>query len=176
MLEKIGEWLADEPKGRKNVPYIILYVFLALISGALILNFFIMMSAPIVAQTAVQAELKNIGPVMIFPILFAAAAFEELLFRLIPLAGAVIIFGRRPVPVLAVSVISSAVFGLLHGNFVNIFVQGTNGFLLSLLFLKCGGFNGKSLKGFATSSLGHFLFNGFIAISLIVSTITGLKI
>ncbi len=50
MLEKIGEWLADEPKGRKNVPYIILYVFLALISGALILNFFIMMSAPIVAQ------------------------------------------------------------------------------------------------------------------------------
>lgn len=159
-------WLEDEAEGGKIFLYIGLYVPLALVVSLLAGSYFISVHAPLANQTATVTELKSLGPVIVWPVLFIAAAAEELIFRLFPLVAAFLIFGRRLIPVLAIALGASLIFGVLHGNYLNIFIQGASGFLLSLLFLKCGGYNGNILKAVASSSLGHFLLNGLIALTL----------
>jgi membrane protease YdiL (CAAX protease family) len=168
----LASWLADEPSGFKVFIYIGLYVPICMILSLLMLGFAETLHAPIIHQTVVIEELKSVGPMLIFPSLLGAAVAEELIFRLAPLAVVLYFFGRRPGLLLLTSLVVSAVFGIVHGNYVNIFIQGMSGFLLSLLFLKCGGFNGNVFKGCATSSLGHFLFNSLIVVPLIVTAAT----
>lgn len=169
MIDKVKAWLEGEPEGGKVFSYVGLYIVLAFIVSISILGFFIAVHAPIVNQTVTSEEMKSLGPIMMWPVLVLVAVIEELIFRLAPLAVALFFFRRRPIPLLAIALAVSVCFGFFHGNYLNIFMQGTSGFLLSLLFLKCGGFNGHIVKAFGTSSLAHFLFNGIVFLPIFLA-------
>lgn len=169
MIDRMGRWMADEAEGKKIFFYIGLYIPLALIVSLSIAEFFEIVHAPISQQADTVTKLKNLGPLMVWPILFITVAIEEFTFRLAPLFAAFSIFGEKPTPLLISALVASAVFGFLHGNYSNIFVQGASGFLLCLLFLKCGGFNGNIVKAFTTTSVAHFFFNSLLVLSLMVS-------
>ncbi len=113
---------------------------------------------------------KNPQSITAFDMLFAVAkegrqllilaTTEELVFRFIPLFIAVKIAGVSWW-VLLVAVVSSIVFGQLHGTVKNIFTQGPGGLLYCLLFLKCGGFQGGEhlLLALATVIIVHAVTN-----------------
>lgn len=91
---------------------------------------------------------------------------EELMFRF-PLVILVWLqYSLRSV--LMFALIFSILFGLAHGSSEHILIQGVDGFLLSLLFLKCGGLQGRPFKALACSFTAHWLYNA----SLIVISMT----
>jgi len=65
--------------------------------------------------------------------------------------------------VLLAVVMSSLIFGYVHGGWQFIFLQGVGGVMLSFCFLKCGGYNGRVWKAIIASSTSHFLYNAFVA-------------
>lgn len=96
----------------------------------------------------------------IIAILIVSAKYvllEELTFRF-PLAilawlqyslGSVLVF----------ALVLSIFFGLAHGSPEHILLQGVSGFFLSLLFLKCGGLQGRPFKALACAFSAHWLYN-----------------
>lgn len=97
---------------------------------------------------------------------------EELLFRLLPLAGAVwgtylivkYAFKMDPeVAVLsvgiAVAIPMSAYFGYTHGDWRNIFIQGFGGLVFSFIFLKYGGLERRIAAPFVAATLCHAGYN-----------------
>lgn len=89
-----------------------------------------------------------------FPLMLSWWAFrEELWFRL-PLAMGVRFFGRHET-VIWMAFASSLAFGALHGNWLNIPVQGSIGLIYCLAFLKLGAFRGKILKPLLLMTLIH---------------------
>lgn len=102
-----------------------------------------------------------------FP-LVSSCTIEEVLYRL-PLALLlqlrlhILRFDQHPINVwpfifLAVAILSIG-FGYAHGGVDHIFVQGVGGFFFSLLFIKCGGNNGRFVKALACTIIAHILFN-----------------
>ena len=87
------------------------------------------------------------------------AFIEEVLFRLIPLYTAVKIFSKKSYLILGVAIISSVIFGVLHGSPWNILIQGEGGLLYSLLYLKSGGLQGNHNKAISASTFLHASFN-----------------
>lgn len=67
-----------------------------------------------------------LGWILFFVVLFILAFMEEVLFRFPLFFVALIVFGKKwPLSVNLWSiVILSAIFGYLHGNWINIFIQG----------------------------------------------------
>lgn len=89
-----------------------------------------------------------------------APFFEELLFRL-PLAF--FAWLRLPLElVLCLAVLMSIWFGLLHGLAFNILFQGFAGLLYSILFLKCGGLQGKPSKALFVTFIAHAINNSVV--------------
>jgi membrane protease YdiL (CAAX protease family) len=84
---------------------------------------------------------------------------EEGAFRA-PLTISAIYGWHRTTLVILVS--SSIIFGLIHGNVLNLLFQGVGGIILGLVYLKCGGMQGKYLKPMFVSTVTHICINGFI--------------
>lgn len=95
---------------------------------------------------------------------------EEILFRLIPIFVSTKIW-RVDKKVIYVVLASSLVFGYLHGNLINILIHGVGGVWLSFIFLKCGGFQNRYLKGLTASFLTHLTVNLTAALSYIINGI-----
>ena len=74
-------------------------------------------------------------------------------------------------PVFLGALALSIAFGLVHGSFKNIFVQGIGGLVYSIIFLKCGGFQRRFFKAIASSTLAHAAFNMFCAFMLALNGI-----
>lgn len=72
-----------------------------------------------------------------FAVVLLAPLLEELVFRLIPL-GITLKFTKSKAIFWAVAFVSSVVFGVSHGSWYNIFVQGIIGMIFSWAFLKGG--------------------------------------
>ena len=88
------------------------------------------------------------------------ALIEEVIYRL-PLS----IFVKLKFPtwaIMIVAIILSVIFGLAHGNALNILVQGWAGLLYSILYLKCGGMQGKPGKAIFVTTLAHSLHNTLV--------------
>ncbi len=68
-------------------------------------------------------------------ILFIGVSLEEMFFRIIPLLLAMRFWGVS-LPMTVVLVASSLVFGVAHGNILNIFIQGGAGLFFGLFFIK----------------------------------------
>ncbi len=93
-------------------------------------------------------------------ILLGSAFFEELLFRL-PLA-IFVRMGWSLEKVFVVAVVLSLLFGFLHGGISHIFLQGVSGFIFSVVFLKCGGWQRNYAKALIASTVTHFMFNAVL--------------
>lgn len=103
-------------------------------------------------------------PLIIYYLLMAL--MEELFFR-VPIA---IIYngfsGGLSLGFLIFIIILSAVFGLCHGSFYNIILQGVHGLIFSLVFIKTGGLDLGlgTLRGWFIAATVHASYN----ISLLV--------
>ncbi len=97
--------------------------------------------------------------------LFLLALGEEVFFRLMPIAIIVTLCKNRMLPeafmklLLLVTIYSSVAFGLAHGHVYNILIQGVCGFTWCVIFLKCGGMNGKYYTALLCSALAHTMYN-----------------
>lgn len=98
---------------------------------------------PLVSKHTVEEISKNTGSFenikhestfYIWNQVFSFAALEEFIFRFIPLG---LIWGigvrKRIIPCIVIAV-SALIFGYLHGNWLNIFIQGVSGALLGIWF------------------------------------------
>ncbi len=85
---------------------------------------------------------------------------EEILFRL-PLA--ILVWKKWPLERILFSVLGlSLLFGLMHGGIWHVFSQGVGGMIYSVLFLKCGGFQGRYIKAVLVTFLTHLIFNSAV--------------
>lgn len=72
-----------------------------------------------------------------------SALFEEVVFRYIPFVILIInaIRKNRLLPshrsIIIMGIVSSIIFGYLHGNIINVFIQGVGGFILFGVFSNC---------------------------------------
>lgn len=165
-MERFLNWLQIEVKGTKNVigfAIIACYV-------AMLLNF--VSSIIFIFTCGIKISISDVlSPAVVsslyfFIFLATAAISEEIVFRFFPLHIVVEII-KNPRVVLIVAIIVSIIFGYLHGNWQKIFLQGITGFVLSCVYLKCGGFQKRWLKALAASSLTHILFNLTLALIFI---------
>jgi hypothetical protein len=107
-------------------------------------------------------------------ILPLAVVLEELLFRL-PLILPLALFGVGRVTLAAAFLLSFG-FGQLHGDW-HWLVQGPGGFLLCLVFIKCGGARGGTgyAKAFTSACAVHLLFNSILLAPTLIGHWLGLK-
>lgn len=151
---RLLQWLQVEAYGKDVFLVVVAATALCWFwnAGILILMHFIGGGLSLVGQGNILVS-RIYSPVGVF----GAALFEEIIFRL-PLA----IFVERnwsTDKVLTVAVPLSAVFGYLHGGIMHVFLQGVSGFMFSLVFLKCGGWQRNYAKAVLASTATHFLFN-----------------
>lgn len=89
------------------------------------------------------------GPFALFSSLVQAPLIEELIFRYAPLQ-----FVKGTPHVLPMMIISSAIFGWLHGGFINVMMQGVTGFCFAVVYVKNG-------YHYWSAVLLHAAWNGF---------------
>ena len=93
------------------------------------------------------------------------AGVEEIIFRLMIFAPIIFVLSRRTnfgdimSAVLPIAVIGSILFGLAHGHWYNVLIQGVYGLAFSAIYLKCGGLRGKFLTGTFCSTAAHAMLN-----------------
>ncbi|MDO8600869.1 MAG: CPBP family intramembrane metalloprotease [bacterium] len=92
----------------------------------------------------------DIRPLHILYAVIIAPLFEEFIFRFIPIKLTEI-FTKRKSILWSVVVLSSILFGVAHGSWYNIFIQGPSGIILSVAFLR---------GGYFTSVAAHATHNG----------------
>lgn len=90
-------------------------------------------------------------------------AVEEVV-RLAPLAIVVWLSKRRPLPVMIAAALTAAAFGAVHVSnglplVSALAVQGVLGFVMNLVYLKCGGLHGYKFAGFTAAFTTHFLYD-----------------
>ena len=147
--------------------------FVVVIIGAIIL-FNILEPMGIIDTSSTSSNVEDIdsiiskGYTLMILLLILAAFTEEMMFRF-PL----VLFnnGERYKQLIAV-IGFSILFGYIHGNVYNIFMQGFGGLILSIVFLKCGGSDPFKIKnvliGILCSTTVHATFN-IIVISLTIT-------
>ncbi|MBI1957338.1 MAG: CPBP family intramembrane metalloprotease [Candidatus Niyogibacteria bacterium] len=169
-------WLEAEATGKRMYGLIVAVVLVSLMCSlfaAMILQSLGVELPPVVDES------KLLGTPFIPLVahyIILAVLLEEIIFRFIPLSVAVRMkcsFTK----LMAIAIASSVIFGFLHGilpalkrgdamEFMNgvpfIFIQGVSGFLLSIAFLKCGGYAGKFEKALLASTAIHGLENSII--------------
>jgi len=165
-------WVEKESRGYGIVMIIMSAVILNFISNVVVLYIveiisFNISDMPIEASVSETKDSIKMISLYLPCFLYASAALEEILFRLIPLTFAVEVWGTSK-KVFLVAIVSSIIFGVLHGGYDHIFLQGISGFVYCIVFLKCGGLNENYIKGFLSSSTAHFLFNMTIVLILVV--------
>lgn len=163
-MNRLETWLDKEAMGWQAVRLTILcfiFNFIYSLTAILLIDYLVGMPDVLFERTSKLANpsitdffivLVIIGPVM-----------EELIFRFIPLY---IILSPRSKDfngVIIMATAASVIFGYLHGGIAHIFIQGVGGFLLCLLFLKCGGYHRRYFKGFCASFSAHALLNLTVA-------------
>jgi membrane protease YdiL (CAAX protease family) len=81
-------------------------------------------------------DIRTKSTVYIWSTVFSYAAIEEFIFRFIPLGiiWLIPVIRRSKVIPLIVIVLVGGIFGYLHGNYLNILLQGTGGILLGMWF------------------------------------------
>jgi hypothetical protein len=168
--EQFVGWLKDEPVGGKWPLFLV---------AALEANFLLSIVCVVAAHAVVP-----IGPVdgaqelielfMRRPdLLLWGAALEEALFRL-PLAIFLLAVGVGRVTIGAAALLSFA-FGELHGPW-HALVQGPAGFLLCIVFIKCGGARkGRGfIKGYGSAVAVHTGFNTVLFVLTLIGRLFGI--
>lgn len=94
--------------------------------------------------------------------LFPGTIGEEFFFRFIPLFTCVLVTNANLIAIGITMLVSSAIFGLLHGHWKFLFLQGIGGLIYCLLYLKTGGLEDDLLnqaRALLNTSVAHMSFN-----------------
>ncbi|HSE35488.1 MAG TPA: CPBP family intramembrane glutamic endopeptidase [Candidatus Paceibacterota bacterium] len=161
-MDKLYAWLHVEPEGFSLWKFFLDCLFWLFIYTSIVGIFLTHSSTELPSSKALEGFVQD-HPVRLFVALPFLAAAEELLFRL-PL----IVFIKRnsSVGVLAAATITlSIIFGLGHGGWIGVPMQGVMGLIFCCVFLKCGGLHKKYGKAFLSSTVVHFSYN-FISFGL----------
>ena len=152
-MARLRQWLDCEPGTRETINLVLLSVpllFALSYTSAWILA---AAGSPVPARS-----LRLPSNAWIFYIFLRVALTEEFLFRVIPLGIAV--SHRASFRTIMITVVlSSIVFGFLHGSWQHIFIQGWGGLIFSALFLKCGGLHRNYFRGWLTCAAAHYAYN-----------------
>ncbi len=153
-MKRFYDWLGEEAVGRKIWWYIFLFVIGNLIYCSVVIYLLQCIGVHL-------HERKNLGISFVtwsfFFLLLIDLAFEELFFRIPLIIPITLSWSTRAILLYAIPF--SIVFGLLHGGFLNILIQGVAGFGLCILALKCGGLQGRPVRGFLVAYIAHVLFD-----------------
>lgn len=159
------EWLAIKAAGFEILYFVggtvILYISYAIFLHAFAKNFIRKTLAIFLKNESVHS--RRIVFAVISVNVFLMPLVEELFFRVLLIGLAVWLFGISPWVVI-VAASASILFGYMHGSVRHIACQGINGFLYSMLFLKCGGFQGEIVVPFFATTAAHILNNGVVYI------------
>ena len=164
-MQKLMDWLADEAKGAWPVIGYILLI--ALIDVSLVYTVeSALTNWGIVPRPAFdphpESPFKYFSFLTYTSILVQAPLFEETLFRFVPLT-IVLFFTKRPGVVFTFVLLLAALFGALHPYSIISNVQvAIAGLVFGLIFLKCGGLQGRVLKGWFCSMAAHAMANLFL--------------
>lgn len=155
MVNLFLDWLTA------SVPISQLWLY---ITGAVILTFgwdYVARAVVYVTSRRVFADdrVSKITPLYLLGLFFWALA-EEAFWRF-PLVILVVI-GVKILPILIVAAAISLLFGAAHSKLINILLQGGDGFLWCLLFLKCGGLQGNYFQALLVTTIVHFVCNFII--------------
>ncbi|MCX6792434.1 MAG: CPBP family intramembrane metalloprotease [Candidatus Falkowbacteria bacterium] len=83
---------------------------------------------------------------------------EEAAFRFLPLL-VVSALTQKIYPIIITVLVSSFIFGFLHGDLLNVFVQGFSGLFLCFIYWKSGAAEDKHCKALSYSYLSHASWN-----------------
>ena len=159
-------WLKKEAQGKGVCNCILLWLCFNLGYSVLVCTTFILLKMPPIefpgGKITIDAKLFLALPIVVL--------IEEVLFR-----GPLICVAKIRCSLkntLIAAAILSMIFGLVHGLWICIFIQGVAGFGLSLLFLKCGGLQGRYIKAITATTTAHVAFD---AILLLICMQHGMK-
>ncbi len=163
-MQKLMEWLADEAKVRQIAGYVLLA---ALVDVALVYT----VRAALINWGIVEAPPYDPNPqnpfgyynaLLFVSILVQAPLFEETIFRLVPLT-IVVFFTKKPASVLTTVVLFAVLFGTIHPyGAIGRAQVAIAGLVFGVMFLKCGGLNGRAVKAWLSSMAAHSMANLFI--------------
>ena len=158
MLESFEDWLEKEWTGKKVVLYILAMDVAYFLVGTAIIMAFEKFGIGVSSLPSDAVEMAKTLTYNLPANMIGEVVLEELLFRAVPLFLAVWL-GARRTGLLVVILISSAIFGAIHGNLPHVFIQGFFGVIASVGYLKFGGMDGKILKPFTCVTVSHFLYD-----------------
>ena len=151
------DWLSDEPKGSAIPAWLLKAVFI--LFGAGFIGVIIASTHGIIIpeNQAVDILITYNQFALIVMLLFGGF-IEEFIFRFIPITIGMNGFKSLKLTIV-LCIISSLIFGYVHGNFANIFTQGFIGLAFWGLYLKFGAVHRKIIKPYCITSIVHALFN-----------------
>jgi len=157
------KWLKKEARGINIIGYVICFVAIDFFYSIFIAELALLLG--LISPGPEKEGIKILS--LYFPLFLAARAFlEEVVFRLpLGFARKLKLSARNT---LALAILLSMIFGLAHGKIINIFIQGVSGLIYSILFLKCGGYQGKIFKPLVTATATHAMFNGTLGIIILL--------
>lgn len=177
-MKWLTRWLAEEAKGKKFWLQIfwgtLIFLFYHFIVGNIIYySGLLEAKVPVFNEAASEEDWKRLpSPTLFyspigFLLMFLLFIFEEELFYRFPLAF--FVWLKWPLKrMLLVAATLSLLFGFFHGGILYVFLQGTIGFGLCLIFLKCGGSHKRYFKAIGATTLTHCFLNGvLLAISVL---------
>ena len=156
----LKSWLLDEPVYWKLPIYILFASFTLLAIGITIGSALYFLEIDTPPRPDIETLVRMEWDAVISIVLVWVLA-EEFFFRFLPIMIGRSLLNSMPITIL-LCLISSIIFGYLHGNHWNILVQGVIGMGFCLIYLKCGGINKKIVKPYLTTSAVHFLYNIFL--------------
>lgn len=172
MLYRFEKWLSTEPRSVLSATYIILLAIAfkliwAFVVGRLLLSY---EAFATVADDDLAKKIRSFYSEVNLPhfllVLHLIALQEELVYRALPVAiwwSASKSLKTYSLHLLFVAVLcSSVIFGYVHFGLKSILLQGVGGLVLSIVYVKCGGFNGKVIKPLLVSTLVHSLYNNVL--------------
>ncbi len=174
-MKQIIDWLENGAKSRSLLYSIPIITFCSLTYG---ICFFYGLVKYLPGNESCSSSTGDLGKIndlgfMIYFAIWGAAFFEEFLFRFSPIFTIQFLLSffsikiNYKISILFICIIMISIFfGYLHGNYINVFIQGVSGFIYSLIYLKYGGYylsyQNSSLNSFNAlyiSTIFHFFHN-----------------
>lgn len=149
-IVKYKRWISKEPHTKKEI--------FAIVLNLVILDLLLSFASILFMRYTLGIEVSERGTitdiyVWYFPFLMIFVFFyEEFIFRFIP--ACVISRNSGLGGKIFAGLISSLLFGYLHGGWTHVPLQGIGGFMYYSLFLKAGGLNNKMGQSTAGCNAG----------------------
>ena len=149
-MKRFENWLESEISGLKALGLILLATVCIVITYSALVE---------ISATTIWSSygIKSFGQILFISI---QSMGEEVMYRILPIGGVIYFLGKRIRPVILVAVVTALYWGYGHvglNGYIIIYILPA--FILSIMYLKMGGYNGKSMMGLLSAGTVHILAN-----------------